>query len=474
MARCTLVFPHHLFASHPALHPGERVVLVEDPLFFSDARYPSRFHKRRLMLHRASMRRYADGLRDRGFGVTYIPWAEAETRRVCVRLASEGITTLTYADPVDFILALRLRREASSAGVRLEPVSSPLFLNTSADNDAYFGKRKRMFMADFYTHQRRRLGLLVDGDGNPAGGRWSFDEDNRKPLPKTLLGKTPVLPPVDEDAYVKEARVYVEATFPHHPGSTAGWMYPTSHAEAHAWLRHFLRHRLDRFGPYEDAFAPGEPFLYHSVLTPALNIGLITPAEVVEITLSEAGDAPLASLEGFLRQIVGWREFIRAAYERHGVAMRTTNHWNHTRPLPDAFYTGTTGLPPVDDAIRRALTFGYVHHIERLMVLGGLLFLLRIHPDAVYQWFMDLFVDAYDWVMVPNVYGMSQHADGGLITTKPYFSGSNYLRKMGRYPTGPWCDTWDDLFWSFLRDHKDTLAKNPRWAMLVRKLEIRN
>ena len=172
------------------------------------------------------------------------------------------------------------------------------------------------------------------------------------------------------------------------------------------------------------------------------------------------------ALEGFIRQLIGWREFMRATYVDHGVEMRTTNHWGHHRPMPACFYDGTTGIDPIDDVIGRVLQTGYCHHIERLMVLGGFMFLCEFDPDDIYRWFMEMFVDSYDWVMVPNVYAMSQHADGGLTTTKPYFSGSSYIRKMSNHPAGDWARIRDGLYWRRIGNHVDELAKNPRWAML--------
>ncbi len=265
--------------------------------------------------------------------------------------------------------------------------------------------------------------------------------------------------------------------FPDNPGSCASPQYPIDHDGAAEWLDTFLHERFHLFGDYEDAILKGESWLWHSVLTPMLNCGLLTPRQVVNETLAfaEKHDVPVNSVEGFVRQIIGWREFIHATYTDLGVEMRNGNHWNHTRPLPDSFYDGTTGIGPIDDTIHRILETGYCHHIERLMVLGGFMFLCEIDPDDIYRWFMEMFVDAYDWVMVPNAYAMSQHADGGLITTKPYFSGSNYIRKMSDW-TGKeeadgeganWAEIWDALYWTWIDKHADELAKNPRWAMMV-------
>ncbi|MEM9760848.1 MAG: FAD-binding domain-containing protein, partial [Pseudomonadota bacterium] len=214
-------------------------------------------------------------------------------------------------------------------------------------------------------------------------------------------------------------------------------------------------------------------WLWHGVLTPMLNTGLLTPRQVLERALAHAdkADIPLNSVEGFVRQIIGWREFMRATYQDLGVPMRTTNHWEHLRPIPASFYDGSTGIDPIDDVIQRVLETGYCHHIERLMVLGGFMFLCEFDPDRVYRWFMEMFIDSYDWVMVPNVYAMSQHADGGLITTKPYFSGSNYIKKMSDWGRGDWADTWDGLYWRFIWKHRASLGSNPRWAMMCRTVE---
>ena len=209
-----------------------------------------------------------------------------------------------------------------------------------------------------------------------------------------------------------------------------------------------------------------------------MNIGLLTPGEVVKSTIdfAKTNEVPLNSLERFLRRVFGWREFMRASNEDLGVPMRTTNHCQHRRAMPKSFYDGTTGITPVDDTIRRILETGYCHHIERLMVLGGFMFLCEIAPDDIYRWFMEMFVDSYDWVMVPNVYAMSQNADGGAITTKPYFSVSSYVRKMSHYKKGPWCEIWDGLYWRWIWNHSDELGKNPRWTMMcsmAKKMEAK-
>ena len=469
-----LVFPHQLFDPHPGLDlKPHRVVLIEDSLFFGDAHHPAQFHKQKLWLHRASMKRYQDQLESKGYQTMYLEYDSSENSlRDHLKTVMDSLdgtpAKFAISDPCDFLLEKRLERWSKVLSYEIKWLPTRGFLNEAAENQEYRAGKKRWFMADFYKWQRKRFGVLVDEEGEPEGGKWSFDEENRKKIPKKLLKDIPTISQPKRDAHDEEAVQYVESRFAENPGSVEFLYYATSHHAAKNWLDHFLKNRFEHFGDYEDAIVEGESWLWHSVLTPALNIGLLTPRQVVDATLKyvKKNDVPLNSLEGFLRQIIGWREFIRATYEDLGVEMRTTNHWGHTNPLPDCFYDGTTGIVPIDDTIERILRTGYCHHIERLMVLGGFMFLCEIDPDEIYRWFMEMFVDSYDWVMVPNAYAMSQHADGGAITTKPYFSGSSYVRKMSHYKKGPWCDTWDGLYWRWIWNHVEDLSQNPRWAMM--------
>ncbi len=470
MTKALLIFPHQLFAKHPGLDMApERVVMVEDPLFFGDAQYPLTFHKQKLWLHRATMAHYAERLRADGWRVEIEGYRREKgmIARVVSALPKNGVTEIVLADPVDQTAMKRLEKAAKD--LTMTVLDTPGFINSKWDNADWSQGRKRWFMAEYYKFQRRRLNVLMDGD-DPVGEQWSFDEDNRKKVPKARLPDLPPIPTVNRSQIDLDARDSVERDFPENYGSLDTLIYPTQHDDAEQWLQDFLSTRMTDFGAYEDAIVEGESWLWHSVLTPMLNVGLLTPRQIVDATLAHAArhEVPLNSLEGFLRQIIGWREFMRATYEDLHVKMRTTNHWGHRRKMPASFYDGTTGIGPVDDTIQRILKTGYCHHIERLMVLGGFMFLCEIDPDDVYAWFMEMFVDSYDWVMVPNAYAMSQHADGGLITTKPYFSGSNYVRKMSHWPKGDWADTWDGLYWRFIFKHKDALGKNPRWAMMCR------
>ena len=470
-----LVMPHQLFATHLDAPDGTRFILVEHDLFFRQYR----FHRQKLVLHRASMSRFATRLSERGFDVEVVEsdgrtTSRAALARALTRFGGNNIhaTDIHLYDVVDDWLCRDVLGALADAGVSMTPddmIESPNFLTTRAQlREAFDGGRGRPRMATFYTWQRRRLGVLLDADGEPVGGQWSFDADNRKKLPRNHPVPAP-LPP-ERDRSVDDAIDWVVQRFPDNPGEVTDFRWPTSHAEAEASFEQFLSDRFSEFGPYEDALSAEHPYVFHSLLTPALNIGLISPRTVLNraIEVGERNRVPLPSIEGFVRQVIGWREYMRATYHLYGRRLRSRNHLAHHATPPDGWWTAQTGLEPVDLVLRRVLDTGYAHHIERLMVLGNAMCLLRVHPDAVYEWFMEMFVDAYDWVMVPNVYAMGQFAAGTAITTKPYVSGSNYLRTMSDYPGGDWIQDWDALYWTFVRDHRDVFEANPRSRMMPR------
>jgi deoxyribodipyrimidine photolyase-related protein len=460
MRTATLVYPYQLFDPHPAVAGADVVFLVEDPLSFRQYT----FHRQKLILHRATMKRYA---REVVPAARYVDARQLERTGDVVALVTKAkCDAVRVVDPNDDWLGRRLTAACAAAGVRLTVLDDPHFLTPLREIDSYTAGRDKLFFTDFYIRQRKRLGVLLAPDGKPAGGKWSYDTENRRRLPAGLTPPTPAWPA--EDEYVREARRYVRTHFPDAIGDDTPFRYPTSAAAARRWLTDFLEHRFAAFGEYEDAISARHEVLFHSLLTPALNVGLLSPREVLDAALRYQDHVPMNSLEGFVRQVIGWREFVRLVYRTAGGRQRTRNYWGFTAPVPPAFYTASTGIDPVDAVIRRVLATGYCHHIERLMILGSFMLLCDLHPDGVYRWFMELFVDAYDWVMVPNVYGMSQFADGGRMTTKPYICGSNYVRKMGDYNKGDWCAIWDALYWRFIDRHADFFAANPRTAVMVR------
>lgn len=349
------------------------------------------------------------------------------------------------------------------------PSRSPFLTPLSAIETWPSLKKSRWFFTSFYREQRIALSILLEPGNKPVGGSWSFDTENRKRLPAKIALPAVWSPP--ETTFIAEARRTIREDFPNALGSDNDFRYPITPKDAERQLDDFLEHRLPLFGDYEDAISTRSTILFHSVLTPALNIGLISPTQIIRAALAHQSRVPLNALEGFIRQVIGWREYVRLVYHHFGRIQRTRNALHAANPIPASLYTGTTGIRPVDHVIQQILETSYAHHIERLMILGNFMCLCRIHPDAVYQWFMELFIDAYDWVMVPNVYGMSQYADGGMMTTKPYVSGSSYLKKMSDFAAGPWCDTWDALFWTFVADHRPLFETNPRSRMLCKHLD---
>ena len=480
MESTLLLFPNQLFAEHQNIDASTHtIVLIEDALFFKDHQYPVNFHCKKLIFHRASMQCYASYLRDLGYNVSYLNWKENGLKSFFKTLIQDNAKenekpSLTLYDSVDYALNKRLKRYCAENNIQPTWLQSKLFINTNTENKDYRANKKRWFMADFYQFQRRRLNILIK-DNKPIGGKWSFDEANRKKIPKKQRNAVPKLTFPKENQWVIEAKEYVSTVFPNALGNKENFEYPIDYQSAQTWLKDFLQQRFENFGTYEDALVPHQGWLYHSVLTPMLNTGLLSPQNVIDTALkyAETHNITINNIEGFIRQIIGWREFMRATYVDLGVTMRTSNHWEHHKNIPSSFYDGTTGIKPIDDVIKRTLETAYCHHIERLMVLGGFMFLCEFEPKQIYQWFMELFIDSYDWVMVTNVFAMSQNADGGLITTKPYFSGSSYLKKMGYddiHQTSAndkdWCAIWDSLYWRWIDNHADELSKNPRWAMM--------
>lgn len=465
-----LLFPHQLFRDITLLREADEVYLVEEFLFFNQYK----FHKQKLVLQRASMKYYEDYLIKNNIQVHYVEAKDQESdiRILIEAFVTQNISNICFYDVSDVWLEKRIAQSCKKWSIETKEYPTLLFINTKEDLKEYFEKRVKYFQTDFYIQQRKKLNILMDIHQKPLGGKWSYDAENRLKYPKSKTPPKPEFPAIN--SFYSEAIAYVDNHYSSNYGIlSTRFVYPTTHPESEAWLLQFLENRFSEFGEYEDAIVGKESILNHSVLSPLLNIGLLLPMQVVEAAIRHARekDVSLNSLEGFIRQIIGWREFIRGVYVYKGNVERTNNFWKFNRKLPSSFYDATTSIVPLDKTIEKVLETAYCHHIERLMVLGNYMLLTETHPDAVYQWFMELFIDAWDWVMVPNVYGMSQFADGGMMATKPYISGSNYLMKMSDYEKGDWQQTWDGLFWRFLHVHRDFFEKNPRLSMLLRTFD---
>lgn len=424
----------------------------------------SRVHQQKLVLFFSAMRHYAAGLERE---VTYRSLDDAALLdSLAAFMRARGDRELHTFEPHDRFMARALSVWARDAGFGLVLYPSPGFVTDADDWERYARGRRRRLMGEFYVWQRKRLAVLVGAEGEPEGGRWSFDEENRRPVPRGLV--PPRIAWREPDEVTREVIATVETRFADHPGRARDFRWPVTRSEALEWLDDFLRARFGLFGPYEDAMVAEEDALWHSLLSPLLNLGLLTPREVLDRALETPG-VPIASREGFVRQLIGWREFVRGIDREYAENGRDeANALGHMRELRECWRTASTGLPPLDAALARVLRLGWCHHIERLMVIGAAMLMAEVRPRAAFDWFMEMFVDSAEWVMGPNVYGMSQFSDGGTFATKPYLSGSAYLRRMSDHAPGPWCDVWDGLYWRFVERHEALFAGNPRLSAVAR------
>jgi deoxyribodipyrimidine photolyase-related protein len=468
-----LVLGNQLFAPRHLPAPTEvSIYMAEDLGLCTYVRH----HQQKIVLFLAAMRSYADELRAAGYRVHYqtLDTKKSYTYEDRLRdfLQTLEVEAIWHFEIEDKGLEERLINFAVDHNLSRTELPSPMFLCTREVFAKFANEQPRLIMGDFYRQQRRRMGILMGADDRPQGGRWTFDEDNRKKLPRAVVPPAVNWPePTDHARTVVDV---VKQVFSDHPGKAEGFCWPTTREQAQDWLRDFVDTRLQNFGPYEDAVTQRSATVFHSVLSPCLNLGLLTPDEVIDAVLEHADDIPLQSVEGFVRQIIGWREFVRGIYQQFSEQQETQNFWGHERRMTAAWYRGTTGIPPLDDAIRTAIDLGWTHHIPRLMVLGNLMTLCEIRPVLVHQWFMEMYVDSSDWVMGPNVYGMALFSDGGIFATKPYICGSNYLLKMSDYKRGPWCDVVDGLYWRFIDKHREFFSRNPRLALMPKALDRLN
>lgn len=428
-----LLFPHHLFEDITPLR-GKKVLLIEEPLFFS---YYN-FHIQKLIMHRSSMRAYEQYLRLNAIEVEYI-----EDESQLHRYTEEEFCVY---DVVDFYLAKKLRQNFP----KLTELPHPNFINA---------KDASKFLHSYYINRRKELGILLDEEQKPLGGKWSFDSENRKKIPK---GTKIPLTLSFANPYIEEAKEYVKRF--ESVGECEDFYHPTTFSEAKMMLSHFLTHKFAYFGEYQDAIVEHESFLFHANIANAINIGILSLSYVIESVVAFEGVA-LNAKEGFLRQIIGWREFMLRIYTHDGVALRNANFFGAKNRIPLAILEGCSGITPLDESMKRLHKTAYAHHIERLMLFGNLFMLLEIDPNEMHSFFMRYFIDAYDWVMVGNVYAMVAFSDGGGFTTKPYLASSNYILKMSDYKKGPWCEIVDGLYWSFLDKHKEKLQQNIRMKM---------
>jgi deoxyribodipyrimidine photolyase-related protein len=446
--------------------PTKDVVMIEDYDLCTHFQY----HQQKIVLFLSAMREYASSLKD-NYQVHYHQLTQnidlSFEEKLKQIFDQKSFKKLYFFEIEDQFFEKRILHFLKDQKIDFEIISSPMFLCSREDFRKYLDQNKKPFMKTFYEGERVKRNILMEDNGKPRGGKFSFDAENRKKLPKNHT------PPEIKQNYkndtINEVIKLTKKEFPKHPGCADDFWWPTNRNTALSFLDDFLENRFHNFGVYEDAISTQYPFIYHSLLSPLINLGLITPQEVIDkaIDYADQNKIPLNSLEGFIRQIMGWREFIRGIYQNFD---EDQNFWNHQRKLNSKWYEGKLGIKPVDDAIKKALKYGYNHHIERLMILSNFMLLCEIDPEQVYKWFMEMYVDSSDWVMEPNVYGMGQFSDGGIFATKPYICGSNYILKMSNYKKDSWCEIFDGLYWRFINKHQDFFKKNYRMKMMVNLL----
>jgi deoxyribodipyrimidine photolyase-related protein len=470
MKTCLLILGDHLFPT-PFYkdYVDSAVFMAEDYSLATHFKY----HKHKIAFFFMSMRSYADNLSQEGYQVHYHQLSQKPFFELLEEFVKQRqITKIFVPEIQDKFFENAVREFCLLHQLEVEWLGSPMFLCSREHFKSYLSQHSKPFMKTFYENERKRMGVLLLPDGRPEGGHWSYDAENRKKAPKVLDNKT--LPPMALSPHLEDVTKVVNENFSTHPGHMKDFWLPTDRAGALKYLDHFIEHQLKHFGDYQDAITARDPFLYHAVISPMMNNGLITPRQIIKkvlVSYEKDKTIPLSSVEGFIRQVMGWREFVRGVYQNYSDVQDSENFFGHKGKLSQDWYDGTTGIPPLDDAIKKALKYGYCHHIERLMIISNMMLICEVDPKEVHRWFMEMFVDSADWVMGPNVYGMGQFSDGGVFATKPYISGSNYILKMSDYKKGDWCDVWDGLFWRFVGKHAAFFSKNYRMSMVVKNYQ---
>jgi deoxyribodipyrimidine photolyase-related protein len=466
-------------------HPGEgRILLIEST--GKGAALP--YHRWKLVLVLSALRHFRDALRQKGFEVEHRV-APSYAEGIRAHASEHGVREVRIQEPAEWGIARSMDPLVHEGLVRVVP--DRRFLTSRAQFAAWARERKLLRMEDFYRWQRKRLGILVDGRGDPVGGRWNLDQDNRKPARALLKHGTPPVPaPFQPDDATRRVMRLVDG-MPAHWGSTAGFDLPVSREQALAALADFMQHRLAGFGPFEDVMLAGHTYLYHSRLSPAMNVGLLSPSEIVSAALDawERGERgtgpriPFASLEGFVRQVIGWREYVNGIYWTRMPGYRDVNYFGFSRSLPHAYWEPERiDLACVRDSVGMVRDTAYAHHIHRLMILCNFATLTGVHPLRLSEWFWAGFADAMEWVELPNVVGMGTFGDGGLMASKPYVSSAAYINRMSNYcagcpydpatRTGERACPFNYLYWTFLDDvRRRRLDVGQRMALVLKQLD---
>lgn len=483
-----LILGDQLSLDNPALQSIPAADKASTPVIMVEAMAEAKVvwvHKARIAVFLSAMRHFAQQLREAGYSVIYSTLSETGGLGLVERVAhlcqQHNVQTLHVTEPGEWRLEQALVEWGRQSALQVRMFNDTHFLCTRAEFAAWASKYKQLRMEFFYREMRKRHSVLMDGH-EPAGGQWNFDADNRSAYPKSGPGAIEAPLWFKPDVITSQVLTEVEATFPDHPGQLARFQWAVTRDQALLALNHFVNHRLPQFGQFQDAMWTKTPFGWHSLISAAINLHLLNPKEVIQAAEDayQQGAIPLASAEGFIRQILGWREFIRGVYWLDMPHMRQANALSANAPLPEWFWTGQTHMACLQDSIGQTLEYGYAHHIQRLMVIGNFALLAGLSPQAVEDWFLAVYVDAVEWVELPNVAGMALFANGGRFTSKPYVASGAYISRMSNYcngcrykpavKTGPQACPFTTLYWGFIDQHHAMLSANPRTALMAKNL----
>lgn len=487
-----LVLGDQLSLDNPALRPPQGGQCSDVTVFMIESSAESTLvwvHKARIALFLSAMRHFAELLRQKGYQVVYSTLSDTGPVSLVERLyqlcAQHQVQALQLAEPGEWRLEQSLVELSKSTNLPITFLEDSHFMCSRAQFAKWASGYKQMRMEYFYREMRKRYSILMDGEGpaaEPVGGQWNFDSENRSAFPKAGPGQ--IAPPAQfpPDEITLQVINEVQARFGHHPGELAHFIWPVTREQALHALNQFIQTRLSNFGDYQDAMWTDTPFGWHSLVSSSINLHLLDPREVIAAAeqAHEQGKAPLAAVEGFIRQVLGWREFIRGVYWLDMPKMRQDNFLKADQPLPQWFWTGNTHMACMKDSIGQTLKYGYAHHIQRLMVLGNFVLMAGVVPQQVEDWFLAVYVDAVEWVELPNVAGMALFANGGRFTSKPYIASGAYIKRMSNYcgnckyksdeKTGPRACPMTTLYWGFLDKHEAMLKSNPRTSLMAKNI----
>lgn len=477
MKNVFVLFPINLYRNISYLKDS-KIYLVELDLYFN--RYSKelgkmKFNALKPIYHRASMKYYEKYLIKKGIECEYInldkDWINY------IKKNNKKDTIYKFFDPVDKYLNNIINTNFNN----YEIIDSPSFILTTEDLKNYNKNNKSKRQTSFYSNNRKLKDILMD-NGNPVGGKLTYDTENRKPPKNDTIKKIPK-DKIYNNKFIKEGIKYVKDNIPNKNliwNDEIIFKFPIDHKNSRKVLKNFIRNKINNFGTYQDIIINDihKSFLYHSGISVMLNVGLITPEYVISQIIKYYNKLErkerknnINNIEGFIRQILGWREFCRYIYEMEYDHVNKKNYFSSKKKLNKKWYNGTLNILPVDNCIKKAFKYGYLHHIERLMIMSNYMMLSNIDPKEMYKWFMEFSLDSYDWVMFYNIYSMGSYSDGGFTTTKPYISSSNYVLKMSNYKKQKWSKKWDYMFWDFMKTNKNKIKKIPRLYMLLRHLE---